>query len=84
MDLNQKIGSSGKFTARLNASINLDNHYYIKGLRNDALRLVGGLSYRFNEWTASDIFYSYQNFSSNKADIDYTVNGLTFMVSVGY
>ena len=82
--VNQKIGTTGKLSATLGATYELDT-YETRGAREyQYLRMNAGISYSFNQWLKSSLRYGLEIFDSNKGNVDYNVNRVMLGLSVGY
>jgi len=82
--VDQKLGTTGKFSAKLDTTYQLDSYATRNARKNKFLRLGVGLTYRFNEWMRSDLTYTNEVFDSNKGNIDYKSNRVMLGLSVGY
>jgi uncharacterized protein (PEP-CTERM system associated) len=84
MQVNQEIGTTGKLSATLGATYELDTYETLGAREYQYLRMNAGVSYSFNQWLKSSLRYDLEIFDSNKGNIDYNVNRVMLGLSVGY
>jgi uncharacterized protein (PEP-CTERM system associated) len=82
--VNQKIGTTGKLSATLGATYELDTYETRGADEYQYLRMNAGITYSFNQWLKSSLRYDLEIFDSNKGNIDYNVNRVMLGLSVGY
>ncbi len=83
LDLNQKLGTTGKLIASLSTTYQVDSYLDRNKLTFKNLRFNSGISYSFNQWMKSGLTYSFTAFDSD-GYIDYNVNSVMLSFSVGY
>ncbi len=84
LQVSQQIGTTGKLSATLGATYELDTYETRDAREYQYLRMNAGVTYSFNQWLKSSLRYDFEMFDSNKGNIDYDVNRVMLGLSVGY
>ena len=84
LNMNQNIGTSGKWSARIESTFQLDNHSQ-ESLEYRYFRSSLNLSYAIRPWAGVSLGYGFDSFDAvSTSSIDYRVNTVTLGLSVGY
>tara|TARA_B100001540_G_scaffold104961_1_gene94699 strand:- start:5691 stop:6995 length:1305 start_codon:yes stop_codon:yes gene_type:complete len=85
LSINQNLGTRDKLSLVSNSIFSLNSFENREALKNRFFRVDAGLAYRFNEWMSTGLSYGIDFFdSSYQGNVDYNVNKVMFVFSVGY